>query len=174
MSIVKDLVNEISTGLSQTSASIRDEGRVMHAMLNDKDYQVSIYDNDGIVGTFNPASDFRNMCASIMSNAAKIPMAEAEQLMADYTVKKSEAATMVGISKEFVNTYLQTGRKLPLGGRETSDISISIKHNPPSIRTYPMKVGVNEDGTDRYAKQPTSVPGYDSLKVHAACHSWIK
>lgn len=174
MSIVKELIADITDNLSQTSASNRDEVRVMQAMLNDTDYQVSVYGKDGIVGEINPATDFRNMCASVMSNAAKIPMAEANQLMADYSVKKSEAEAMVDISKEFINTYLQTGRKLPLGAREKSDISLSIKHNPASIRTYPMKVGVNEDGSDRYAKQPTSVPAYDSLKVHAACPPWVK
>lgn len=174
MNTVKDLINEISTGLSQTSASARDEVRVMQAMLNDTEYDVSIYDKDGVVGTFNPASDFRNMCASVMSSAAKIPMAEANQLMSDYSVKRSEAENMLNISKEFINTYLQTGRKLPIGGREKSDVSLSIKHNPAAIRTYPMKVGVNDDGTDRYAKQPTTIPAYDTIKVHSSCPPWVK
>ena len=174
MSIVKDLVNEISTGLSQTSASIRDEGRVMHAMLNDKDYQVSIYDNDGVVGTFNPASDFRNMCASIMSSAAKISSAEAEQLMDGYELKKSEATAMVNLSKEFINTYLHTGRKLPLGAREKSDVSLSLKDVEASSRSYPVKIGVNDDGSDRYSKVPTVIPAHESIRVHAPCPSWVK
>lgn len=174
MNTVKDLINEISTGLSQTSSSNRDEVRIMQAMLNDTDYQVSVYSKDGVVGEICPAIDFRNMCASVMSNAAKIPMAEANQLMADYSVRKSEAEAMVDISKEFINTYLQTGRKLPLGAREMSDISLSIKHNPASIRTYPMKVGVNEDGSDRYAKYPTTIPAYDTIKVHGSCPPWVK
>ena len=146
----------------------------MQAMLSDSDYEVTIYGKDGAEGIYNPTNDFRSMCASIMSNAAKIPMSEAEQLMNDYNVKKSEASSMVSLSKEFVNTYLQTGRKLPFGGRETSDISISIKHNPSTTRTYPMKVGVNDDGTDRYTKQPTTIPAYDSAKVHASCPPWVK
>lgn len=174
MNTVKDLINEISTGLSQTSASNRDEVRVMQAMLNDTEYQVSVYGKEGIIDTINPATDFRNMCASVMSNAAKIPMAEANQLMSDYSVRRSEAEAMVGLSKEFVNTYLQTGRKLPLGAREMSDISLSIKHNPASTRTYPMKVGVNDDGSDRYAKQPTTIPAYDTIKVHGSCPPWVK
>ena len=171
---VKELINEISTNLTQTSSSIRDEVRVMQSMLNDTSYQVSIYDNDGMIGSYNPATDFRNMCASVMSNAAKIPMAEANQLMSDYSVKRSEAEGMVNISKEFINTYLQTGRKLPLGGRETSDVSLSIKHNPASTKTYPMKVGVNEDGSARYAKHPTTIPAYDTIKVHGSCPPWAK
>lgn len=174
MNTVKELMKEITDNLSQTSASNRDEVRVMQAMLSDPSYEVSIYGKDGVEGTYNPTNDFRDMCANVMANAAKIPLAEATQLMNGYIVKKTEAASMVNLSKEFVNTYLQTGRKLPLGGRETSDISISIKHNESVTRTYPMKVGVNEDGSDRYAKKPTTIPAHDSIRVFASCPSWVK
>lgn len=175
MNTVKELINEIHSNLSQTSSSQRDETRVMQAMLSDPFYTVDVYGGkDESPISYNPTMDFRNMCASVMSNTAKIPMAEAEQLMDGYVVKKSEADAMIRVSKEFVNTYLQTGRKLPLGARETSDISISAKHIPAATRTYPMKVGVNEDGTDRYVKEPTTIPAHNSLRVSAPCPSWVK
>lgn len=171
---VKELISEISIGLSQVSSSRKDEVRVMQAMLSDPSYEVSIYGKDGVEGTYNPTNAFRNMCASIISNAAKVPMAEANQLMDDYQVKKSEATTMVDLSKEFVNTFLQSGRKLPLGGREKSDVSLSIKRVDSSTRLYPQKVGVNDDGTDRYSKTPTTIPAHESVRVHAPCPSWVK
>ena len=165
MNTVKELINEIHSNLSQTSSSQRDETRVMQAMLSDPFYTVDVYGGkDESPISYNPTMDFRNMCASVMSNTAKIPMAEAEQLI----------DAMIRVSKEFVNTYLQTGRKLPLGARETSDVSISAKHIPAATRTYPMKVGVNEDGTDRYVKEPTTIPAHDSLRVSAPCPSWVK
>ena len=171
---VTALIEDINTNLKQISSSRKDETAIMQAMLSDPNYEVNIYGKDGIEGIYNPTNDFRGMCASIISNAAKVPLAEATQLMSDYNVRKSEATSMVNISKEFVNAYLQTGRKLPLGAREKSDISLSIKKVDATTRMYPQKVGVNDDGTDRYSKTPTVIPAHESIRVHAPCPSWVK
>ena len=171
---VKGLVNEIKTGLSQTSSSHKDEVRVMKAMLNDPSYEVSVYSKEGVVDTYNPCKDFRAMCSSIVSSAAKVPQAEAANMMESYEVKKSEAASMLNIYKEFVNTFLHTGRKLPMGAREKSDVSLSLKMVAPSTRLYPQKVGVNDDGSARYSKSPTTVPEHEAIRVHAPCPSWVK
>lgn len=171
---VTALIQDINTNLKQTSSSRKDETAIMQAMLSDPNYEVNIYGKDGIEGTYNPTNDFRAMCASIISNAAKVPTAEAVQLMSDYNVRKSEAASMVNISKEFVNTFLQTGRKLPLGAREKSDVSLSIKKVDATTRMYPQKVGVNDDGSDRYSKTTTIIPAHESVRVHAPCPSWVK
>ena len=171
---VKSLVNEIRTGLSQVSSSHKDEVRVMKAMLNDPNYEVDEYGKDGVIGTYNPCKDFRAMCTSIISSAAKIPQTEAANMMESYEVKKSEAASMVDISKEFVNTFLQTGRKLPMGAREKSDVSLSLKKVAPSTRLYPQKVGVNDDGSAKYSKAPTTVAAHEAIRVHAPCPSWVK
>lgn len=173
-STVNGLLKEINSNLSQVSSSRKDETRIMQAMLSDPSYEVTIYGKDGAEGTYNPANDFRSMCASVISNAAKVPMAEATQLMNNYAVRKSEATSMVNISKEFVNTFLKTGRKLPLGAREMSDVSLSLKKVEASTRLYPQKVGVNDDGSDRYSKAPTTVPAHESVRVHAPCPSWVK
>lgn len=171
---VTALIDEINDNLSQTSSSRRDETRMMQAMLSDPSYEVSIYGRDGIEGTYNPTNDFRSMCASIISNVARVPLAEANQLMTDYSVRKAEASSMVNISKEFVNTFLKTGRKLPLGAREKSDVSLSLKSVEATTRMYPQKIGVNDDGTDRYSKTPTTIPAHESIRVHAPCPSWVK
>lgn len=171
---VKALLDEISGNLSQTSSSRKDEIRVMQAMLSDPSYKVNVYGRDGIEDTYSPAEDFRSMCASVLSHAAKVPAAEAAQLMDGYQVSKGEATSMVGISKEFVNTFLKTGRKLPLGPREKSDVSLSLKQVEQSTRMYPQKVGVNDDGTDRYSKNATSIPAHESVRVHAPCPAWVK
>lgn len=171
---VVDLLKDINVNLSQVGSSHKDEVRVMRAMLSDPTYEVDVYDNDGVCGTYSPAKEFRNMAASIMSNAAKIPQAESAKLMSDYEVRKTEADAMVGISKEFVNTFLHTGRKLPLGGREKSNVSLSLKQVPEGTRLYPLKVGVNDDGTPRYSKAPTTVAGHEGIRVHAPCPPWVK
>lgn len=171
---VNELINEIKTNLSQQSASNQDEVRVMQSMLNDPTFEVGIYAKDGQVGTYNPCQDFRGMCASVVSGIAKVPVSEAEALSSNYEIKKSDAASMVRISKEFVNTYVQTGRKLPLGGRDTSNVSLSQKHVEAGTRSYPKKVGVDESGVDIYEKAPTEVKAHDSIRVHAPCPTWLK
>lgn len=171
---VTDLLKDIKDNLSQVGSSHKDEVRVMRAMLSDSSYEVDVYDNDGVTGTYNPAKEFRSMASSIISNATKIPQAESAKLMSDYEVRKSEADAMVGISKEFINTFLHTGRKLPLGGRQMSNVSLSLKHVPEGTRLYPVKVGVNDDGTPRYSKAPTTVAEHEGIRVHAPCPSWVK
>lgn len=168
------LIEEIKTGLSSCSSSRKDEIRVMQTMLSDPDFEVQVYSKDGPVESYNPCKDFRAMCSSIISSAAHISSAEAENMMTDYEVKKSEASAMVNISKEFINTFLETGRKLPLGARETSDIALSRKHIPAHTRPCPHKVGVNEDGSNRYSRNPTTVGAHDSIKVYSPCPAWIK
>ena len=114
------------------------------------------------------------MGARIITSAANVPFTEAAMLMEDYSVSKAEATSMINLSKEFVNTFLKTGRKLPLGAREKSDVSLSLKKVDASTRLYPQKVGVNEDGTDRYSKTPTTIPAHESVRVHAPCPTWVK
>ena len=174
MENVKNLINEIHTGLSQASASQKDESRVMKAMLNDETFVVDVYNADGKSGSYSPYADARSMVSNIISSATKISKAEADDLAQNYEFKKSDAESLVNISKEFINTYLTTGRKLPLGGRETSNISLTEKKIDETIRMYPKKVGVNSDGSDRYEKVQTKVPAYSSIKVIAPCPKWVK
>lgn len=171
---VEQLVEEIKNGLGQCISSHKDEVRVMQAMLSDPTYEVQIYGKDGPTETYNPCKDFRSMCSSVIASTARVSLAEAESMMNDYSVKKSEASSMINISKEFVNTFLQTGRKLPLGARESSDIAISLKHIPAHTRSCPHKVGVNDDGSNRYARNPTTVGAHDSIRVYSPCPSWVK
>lgn len=171
---VQDLVKEIKDNLSQVSSSSKDEVRVMQAMLNDTEYEVGIYTASGLKETYNPAVDFRGMLSGIVSSTAKISKEEASDLVASHEVTKTEANTMVNVSKEFVNTYLGTGRKLPFGGREKSNIAISGKDIPEMVKTYPKKVGINEDGSARYESGERKVPSHFTAKVYSSCPDWVK
>lgn len=171
---VQDVVKEIKDNLSQVSSSSKDEVRVMQAMLNDTDYEVGVYTASGLKETYNPAVDYRNMLAGVVSSAAKITKEESASLIANHEVTKAEASTMVNVSKEFINTYISTGRKLPFGGREKSNIAISGKEIPDAIKTYPKKVGINEDGTARYESGERKVPGHFTAKVYSSCPDWVK
>jgi predicted DNA-binding protein (UPF0251 family) len=175
MEKVNELLNDIKSNLSQKSASQKDEVRVMRAMLNDRDYEVGVYGKSGKVGTFSPAKTARTVVASVMASAAKIPQAEAEKLADAHEFKKSEAAGMVEISKEFVNTFIQSGRKLPLGGREKSDVGLSLKVVEAGVRSYPRQVGVDSNGKPIYdGKGEVNVNAHESIRVHAPCPTWVR
>ena len=171
MAKTTELIAEIKKNLSQQNASHKDEVAVMQSMLSDPSYEVAVYKKDGPVGTYNHCKEFRGMCSSIIESTTKIPAAEAQAVMENYSVKKSEADAMVGISKEFIHTYLATGRKLPLGGRETSDVSLSPKSIPESVRSCPRRVGGAGEG---YSRVPTTIPAHNAVRVHAPCPSWVK
>lgn len=174
MSTVQSLVNEIKEGLSQVSSSTKDEVRIMQAMLNDTEYEVGVYGASGLKETYNPAKDFRSMLSTVVSSTTKISKEEAASLVNDHEVTKAEATSMVNVSKEFVNTYIATGRKLPFGGREKSNIAISGKEVKETVKTYPKKVGVNEDGTGRYESGERKVPSHITAKVYGSCPDWVK
>ena len=165
---VADLLAEIQTNHKQVSASQRDEVRVMQAMLNDTSYEVGVYGKGGQIGTYNPAKDFKSMQANIVASVTKIGKDEASKLVEGYEATKSDATSMVGISKEFVNTYLSSGRKLPLGGRETSSIELEWKTIEDRISSTPVK---RSDGTmervDRF------IPSHGGIKVSNSCPKWV-
>ena len=160
---VKDLVKEIKGGLSQANSSTKDEVRVMQAMLNDKEFKVATYDSKGQNGTYCPSEDARKMSASIIASTTKISKSEAEVLADAHKFTSSEASSMVGISKEFVNTYIKTGRKLPLGARETSNIKLELKHKPEAVVCVP---------NDRERK--VTIPAHDTIRVYGSCPSYLK
>ena len=171
---VTDLVKEIDQNRSQTAASQKDEVRVMQAMLNDTTYKVGVYDKSGKKDEYCPAEDFKKMAASVVSSTTKISKDESEKLLADYEVTKSEAGAMVNISKEFINTYLGTGRKISLGGREKSNFALSKVDKEETTKRFPKKVGVSDDGKDIYEHCEKKVPAHTSIKAHGTCPSWAE
>lgn len=171
---VNELLKEIKENLSQKNASAKDEVTVMQAMLNDKDYSVGVYKGTEKVDEYCPAKDARKMITTVISSATKVSKAEAEQLADKHEFTRAESASMVGISKEFINTYVETGRKLPLGGRAESNVKLQQVEREEREKTYPKKV-INADGTTTYdTKQKTVIPAHKSIRVNGSCPSWLK
>lgn len=161
---VRELVKEINESLGNAkNSSNKDETRVMQAMLNDKEFKVKTFNSNGENGVYCPSEDARKMSASIIASTTKISKSEAQVLADAHTFTSSEAASMVGISKEFVNTYVQTGRRLPLGARETSNVKLELKHKPETLVSVP---------NDKARK--VTVPAHDTLRVHGACPVYLK
>lgn len=157
MEKVVDLIKEVKENLTHASSSHKDEVRVMRAFLNDTTYEVGVYDKTGKVGTVAPAKEFRSIITNAIVATTKISKDEAEGLVSTYEAKKSDAESMIAISKEFLNTYLQTNRKISLGGREKSNVSFIKKEIKASTRTYPKQVGVDAAGKPVYEKQKSKL-----------------
>lgn len=174
MEKVTDLIKEINTNLTHASASNRDEVRVMRAFLNDTSYTVGVYGKEGKEGEYCPAKDFKSMIGGIIADTTKMNKEEAAAIAEKYEVKRSDAETMIGLSKEFFNSYLQTGRKIGLGCREKSNVSLIKKDIPASTRYFPKQTGVDDNGNAIFTKGETKVPAYESIKVISPCPSHIK
>ena len=166
---VQELIQDIKNNLKQKSASRRDEEAVMRAMLNDRSFIVKDYSTQE---THCPATEYRDMIAGIIASTTKMPKVEAQAVVENYEVKKSDASTMVTLSKDFFNSALRTGRKINFGATEKSDISIQLKEIPETQKKFPMKTGMNDDGTFRYEKNVTTIPAHEGLKVSSPCPKW--
>lgn len=166
MEKVQELVKGIKESLTQSSASNRDEVEVMKHMLNDKDYKVDVYGKDGqIEGTYCPAESARLVASNIIQGTTKMSSAEAEELASNYEFKRKDAVELVELSKEFINTYLDTGRKIKLGDRAQKSITLSQKDKEVSTRTFPRKVGVADDGSAIYKTDSVEIPAYKEVKA---------
>lgn len=172
MQSVRALVETIATTRTQQSASKKDEVAVMQAMMNDKEFKVAVYDKPGEPEYYCPAMDLRDALGNQIHKTTKMPLQEAAALANEYEFTRSDAVTQVDVSKEFINTYMDTGRKLPLGCRENSNVSIVQKKIEACQRTYPKKVGINDDGSDRYERATTEVPPHNSIKVISTCPTY--
>ena len=171
---VESLIKEIKDGLTQKNSSQKDEIRVMQAMLNDTSFKVDVYDNNGKNGEYCPAEDFRGMVSSIVSSTAKITRDEAKVLTENYEASKNDAGTMVNISKEYINTYMHTGRKLPLGGRADTNFFLSARDVPEKTKPCPKKVGFDENGKAIYATPNKTIPAHMGLKAYSSCPKWLQ
>lgn len=168
---VEELIHDINVNLSQRSASQKDEVRVMQEMLNDKTYVVGEYSKDGKVGEFCPSAEARRIVTSIVANGARVPIAEAKTIGDNYVFSRPEATSMVEIAKEFVNTYVQTGRKLPLGGREKMNTSLALKVVDTRRKTLPETPLTKTSGK---VNAEIIIPGYNTIKAQGGCPKWVK
>lgn len=163
---VKELVQTIKGDLRQASASNKDEVSVMMAMINDKSFKVEELGKDGkVVSTYCPADVANELAVSIIKNATKMSSAEAEELVENYHYGKKEAGAMVTLSKEFVNTYLDTGRKMKFGNREGKSIVLSQKDRESQTCTFPKRTGYDKDGKPIYELASTEISAYKEVKA---------
>lgn len=166
--MVQDLVKDINVNLAQRSSSRKDEVRVMEAILNDKDYKVGEYSTEGKVGEYCPYEDSRKMLAHVMQSAIKLNSSEAKEVAEHYNFDKNDSQTFVNLSKEFVNTYVRTGRKLPLGNREDMSVTLRYESIPETEKKLP------KNGLTKNSKDTITIPAHSTIKVSGSCPKYLK
>lgn len=156
------------------TTSQKQEVSVCNAMMNDTTYEVPVYSGSGYQGIYNPAQSFRRAISSSISHITGMPRIETDRLVKNYEFTQAEATEILNFSKEFINTYLQTGRKLPLGGREKSNVSLKLKQIEAGFVSYPIKVGEDAEGKPICETKKTYVGEYETVKVYGPWPQWCK
>lgn len=170
-----DSMYKSNTERGRTAISQKDEVAVMKAMINDYDFRTSVYGKDGATGeTICPSDCIRTVVSNAIANTTKMPKAEANNLLNDYDFSTKDAECLVDLSKEFVGNYLMTGRKLPLGCRKDSDISLSYRWVPETSKGSPVKSGTDENGNDVWTIKNSMIPAHGSISVQSPCPSYLK
>ena len=140
---MNEIMNEIrEVTKKQKSASRVDEVRVMKTMLNDPDFSVSVYDkNKGYVGKRCPREEACKFIGNITSNLTGLDSKSANELANEYEFTKKDAIFLIENNRDFTQTYLSTGRKLPIIQSETSEAAIFIRHIDEKEKAVPNKNG---------------------------------
>lgn len=176
--IIKQIQNERlnvnGNSRKYSTTSQKQEVLVCNAMMNDTSYEVPVYSGSGYQGVYNPAQSFRRVLSSSMSHMTGMSRVETDKLVKNYKFSPAEATEILNFSKEFIHTYLHTGRKLPLGGREKSNISLKLKSIQPGFVSYPVKVGEDKNGHPICESKEAYVGGYETVKVYGPWPQWCK
>ena len=154
--------------------SQKNELSIMTAMMNDPTYQVEVYSNGGYQGIYNPRQSVCSVVSNSMAAMTGMTRMETDTLISKYEFTPHDAKEMLSFSKEFIHTYLKTGRKLPLGGREMSNISLKLKDVPAGFVSYPVKVGEDSEGHAICESKDAYVGSYQTVKVYGPCPPWRK
>ena len=166
MENARNILAEVTDNVTQCSSSKKDEVTVMKAILNDPTFTVGIYSKEGKIGEYNPSMEVRKMISNVISTTTKISSSESSELANNYEFTKSDASAFVNVSKEFINTYLKTGRKLPLGGRQYSNVELMQKNIEERVAGVPTK--------DSKERKSTLIPAHVGIKAFNPCHTWLK
>jgi hypothetical protein len=123
---MNDLMKNIREATkNQRAASRVDEIKVMRTMLNDPDFKVSIYDrNKGLIGTRCPREESVKFIAGIVSSLTGLEDKAVDELTNKYEFTKKDAIYMLDTQRDFNQTYLSTGRKLPIIQSANSEAAI--------------------------------------------------
>ena len=172
---MKELMAEIKeVTKKQKAVSKVDEIKVMRTMLNDPDYSISIYDKTkGLVGTRCPREEAVAFIASVSSSITGLDSNSAKEIAKDYEFTKKDAIFLIENSKDFIGTYLETGRKLPIVQNETSQAALIMKH----VESKDKKVSsilMGNSNNSKVESGTVTIPAFDKIVCKSNCPKYLK
>lgn len=163
MTELMDQIQQIT--LKQKSQSISDELKVQQMLLNDPKYEVGIYDrNKGRIGSRNVHNEAVNFIADVSSAITGLDRKSAQDCAEKYHFTKKDANFFRNMSHDFIQTYLQTGRKLNVVQAEDSEASIFYRPVQAREKAVPGPEG----------KKTTIVPGFQKVIAKSKAPKYMK
>lgn len=163
---MEELIDQIKqVTAKQKSQSVSDQLRVQQMLLNDPNYEISIYDrNKGRIGSRNVHTEAVNYIAETSSAITGISKKEALECAENYKFTKKDAAHYLNMAHDFTQVYLQTGRKMNLVQAEDSEASVFYR--PVAARE---KVVPGKDGS-----KTTTIAAYQKVVVRSKAPKYMK
>lgn len=144
-----NLIKSIKESTKQLGANRIDEVSVMTCMLNDKDFRVGIYDkSDGYIGSRCPANEATMFVKNIIQNATGLDSKDSLHLAESYNFTKKDATFLLSNMRDFMDTYMRTGRKFNILQNEFSEAAIYTKE----VASVTKKVPDKDNGTSKEIK----------------------
>lgn len=132
------LIQEIVDNTNQMSVNKIDEVRLMQSMLNDKQFKVAIHERGkGFTGSRSPRDTAISLAVDTLSGIVGMSGKEAKALAENYEFTKKDAQRFVDISKDFIGTYMQSGRKINIVSEPRGEISIGLKYIEAHNKSVP-------------------------------------
>jgi len=165
---LESVITEIKKSAKQISVNKVDEVRVMKAMLNDKDFKISIYDkNEGYIGDKCPAEEATQFVANVIQSTTGLDSKDSKHLAEGYEFTKKDAVFLVNNAKDFMEVYMRTGRKLNIIQNGAGEASIYARDIPAGTKNIPAKPGSSE------IKQ-ISTPAYTKIVSISKSPKYVK
>lgn len=149
------LIAAIVEKTSQIAVNRTDEVTVMQTMLNDEVFRVGEYDrkNGEYTNTHSPREEALDIVKEAYTGLTGSSDVEAETLMGGYMFSKKQAQNFIGISKDFIGTYLQSGRKMTVMSEPRGEATLSLRHIEDHEKTVPDKNNPGNSKTVRTGEQ---------------------
>jgi hypothetical protein len=164
---MNELIDQIKQNTKNKSQSISDQLRVQQMLLNDPDYEISIYDkNKGRIGSRNVHTEAVNFISDISSAITGVDKKEAFECASKYKFTKKDANFFYNMNRDFMQTYLQTGRKINIVQTENSEASIFYR---PVASREKIVPGRNGNGN-----RSTVVSAFQKVVVRSRAPKYMK
>jgi hypothetical protein len=137
MSLLED-IKEASK--KHTSINRLDEVNVMRGMINDPGFSVAVYDKkNGYIGQRCPREEAVGFVKNIIAGATGLDARDSLHLAEHYQFTKRDAVFLLDNMRDFLTTYLDTGRKINILQSETGEAAVYLKQVDKKTKIIPDK-----------------------------------